>query len=587
MTAPTVPTEAQVVAYNIKHRPSIWAQELTTLRGRPYRFEARLENGIYDMSRPQAQRRFLQEIMDDQHPWKAQQKARQLGLSENAVREALWFADQHPHTKQVYTFPTENQVRDFSNTRLEETIKDSPYLSRLMSETGDVDRVTLKKIRSSFIFFRSGATPKAGEGVDADMVTFDELDRMHKGVTVAFNESLSSSTYGYRRDVSTPSLPGVGVNESFQKSDQRHWFMECPYCGHFFTLVHDWPNCIQEIPARLRHRFPDIKGMEQTHYFQCMQCHEPVSDLTRMNGFWYALFPENKRVRGYQTSQLIAPWISATSVINKLLDYKLEQLHTNYVIGLPYMGKNVLITEGNIRACIDNSMTNPYDLPPAVRTKVQVGGDWGNDSWQIAGAPFGDGRIVLTGIQHISDKMKEPEDKNPHFERSKAFFKLMDAKRGVFDAGYGKDRNYELLKEFPARVYSCFYPNNQTDYTKSFTDAWNDNDFRVNVDRTLTLKVALKMFVDRKIIIPKWIVDDPTLAPYKGGHLPIFQVFIKHLTNLVSVMDIEDGADGREVINERIGTLPGGDHFGHAWNYLCIGLRRELDDRAGGSIIWL
>ena len=62
--------------------------------------------------------------------------------------------------------------------------------------------------------------------IDVDKVTFDELDRMSAAVTVAFNETLSSSAFGWRRDISTPSLPGVGVNASFKDSDQQHWWID-------------------------------------------------------------------------------------------------------------------------------------------------------------------------------------------------------------------------------------------------------------------------------------------------------------------------------------------------------------------------
>jgi hypothetical protein len=75
-------------------------------------------------------------------------------------------------------------------------MKDSPYVKDRMGidpitnkkkQGGDtiLDNVRLRKIGSSFIFFRSGHTPKAGEGIDVDKVTFDEIDRMHPKVMIA------------------------------------------------------------------------------------------------------------------------------------------------------------------------------------------------------------------------------------------------------------------------------------------------------------------------------------------------------------------------------------------------------------------
>lgn len=189
------PTPEEILQYQIAKRPSIWAQYHTRLRGKDYRFEQVLPNGELDLRRPhqipagdrniglRGQRQFLQQTLDDQHPHKTMQKSRQCGASENEVRETLWFGDQHPYTKQAYVFPTFDQVADFSKTRIEEVMKDSPYVKDRMGIdpiTGKkkpggevIDNVRLRKIGDSWIFFRSGHTPKAGEGIDVDKVTFD------------------------------------------------------------------------------------------------------------------------------------------------------------------------------------------------------------------------------------------------------------------------------------------------------------------------------------------------------------------------------------------------------------------------------
>src|SRR5690606_544590 len=154
---------------------------------------------------------------------------------------------------------------------------------------------------------------------------------------------------------------------------------------------------------------------------------------------------------------------------------------------------------------------------------------------------------------------------NPHIKMSAKQFRQWDAILGIYDAGYGKDRNFALNKLFPGRVYSCFYPNISVANTNRTTDQWSDNDYKVNVDRTLTLKIMAQMWRDGKFIIPQWLAQGP-----------LFSTFIKHITNLVRIMEIEeDEKTKKEIITERIGTLPGGDHFAHALNYLLIGLRRE------------
>ena len=179
-------TAQDIYDYQKITRPSIWAQHYTKLRGKPYRFEQRHTDGTLDLRTAKqiprhdtniglrGQRQFLQQPLDDQHPWKTMQKSRQCGASENEVRETLWFADTQPRTKQAYVFPTFDQVADFSKTRIEEVMKDSPYVKDRMGidpvtgkkKQGEdvVDNVRLRRMGDSWIFFRSGHTPKAGEG---------------------------------------------------------------------------------------------------------------------------------------------------------------------------------------------------------------------------------------------------------------------------------------------------------------------------------------------------------------------------------------------------------------------------------------
>ena len=229
-----------------------------------------------------------------------------------------------------------------------------------------------------------------------------EIDRMHPSIMIAFSEALASSAYGWRRDVSTPSLPGVGVDASFQKSDQRHWFTKCPHCGDIFEMLHEFPRNVIELPKNhnlhLTHYWLEE---DDTHAYICTKCKNLVSDETRIKGAYHPLIPGNKHIRGYQVSQLYCAWISATQLMRKREDYKLDQLFMNYVLGSTYLGDNIMITEADIWRCVDRSITNPYDFK---RSEVCIGGDWGNDSWGIAGMNLDAQRMMILDIWHIDDK---------------------------------------------------------------------------------------------------------------------------------------------------------------------------------------
>src|SRR5690606_38604439 len=140
------------------------------------------------------------------------------------------------------------------------------------------------------------------------------------------------------RDVSTPSLPGVGVNASFKDSDQQHWMIKCPHCNHWMSMIHDYPRNVVELPKDSRgvpnhdyHLHYSFIQPDDTHIYVCTKCRAPISDETRINGIWKPLYPYKTKIRGYQITQLICPWITATDVERKRNDYAMEQLFENYV----------------------------------------------------------------------------------------------------------------------------------------------------------------------------------------------------------------------------------------------------------------
>lgn len=397
---------------------------------------------------------------------------------------------------------------------------------------------------------------------------------------VAFNETLSSSAYGWRRDVSTPSLPGVGVNASFDRSDQQHWWMKCPHCSHWMTLIHDFPKNVVELskdslgrPNHNLHLSTHAVREQDTHAYICMKCHRYVSDETRIKGIWRALYPHRTQVRGYQISQLMCPWISPSELMKKKNDYGLDQLFENYVIGRPYLGDNIMISRGDVLRCIDRSMTSPYDLR---RENVVQGVDWGNRSWGVNAMAHPDNpeKIIILDIWDVTEEESietEGRKDNPHIRKVGEKMRTWDARRGVFDAGYGKDRNWELVQDFPGKIFSCFYPSLSTANNRNMEDNWVEADHKVSVDRTQTLLIMAKLFRDGKIVIPEWVAQNP-----------LFETYVQHLTNLVMVRDIDvDEKTKKETITTRIGMLPGGDHFGHATNYMLIALRKA--ENSGSS----
>ncbi len=315
--------------------PLIFALYYRRLRQRPYIFDIshslkRVEKMFKNKEISEIEYRkqlirhrpFLIKPLRDQHPHKCYRKSRQMGVSENSVTEVLWFLKVNPNTKWIITFPREKQLIDFSNSRIREALKETPRIRDLI---GDTDQTFTKKIGDSWLFLRSAWEVNLGEGIDADGVTFDEKDRMRDGVHIAFEESLQSSPYGYVREISTPTLPGRGIDESFQISDQQHWFVRCAN-GHWQPLT--FPDSImqlRDLPIGAKEVPPD------TYRYACAK-ESCRARIDRTKGEWVAKYPDRKLIRGYQISQLTAPWISADKIYQKKIKYRYDQPFFNYCV---------------------------------------------------------------------------------------------------------------------------------------------------------------------------------------------------------------------------------------------------------------
>jgi hypothetical protein len=485
--------------------------------------------------------------MRDQHPWKVYMKGRQVGVSELAINDEIWFLSTHPNTKWIRTFPRDRQLEDFVRSRIDKALEETPRMRALV---GSPNQAHAKRIGDSFLFIRSAWESNLGEGIDADGVTLDEKDRMRPGVEVAFKQSLSSSRYGYLREVSTPTIPGKGVHESFLRSDQREWFVRCKKCGLKQPI--EYPdNVVQvkDIPVGAR-EIP-----EGSYEFLCnlQKCR---GALDRMRGEWVAKRPEVQQVRGFHISQLIAPWLSATYVMRERQRIRSPQMFNNYILGLPAMGDNVLLTESDYEmACAGHPLmfTRTSDW-----IDVSVGIDWGDLNWVIVTARnVHNDREYVVGVNVFKD---DPNEELRSVKSVDSYIAPFEPDIIVADAGYGKDRNAFLLRRYgEGRFYACFY-NPAPRESRTFRPVWGGDDAaRVLVDRTLALKTTCRALKEREIGLPDY--DE-----HPAGLLK------EHLKNLVPLVQEEEGKMWEEI------AARGDDHLAHSLAYSMLGREKLTKD---------
>lgn len=537
--------------------PITWSMTHRVLKGLPYRFElpsSKRENvKSWNQHRP-----FLKQIIADQTRNKVLKTSRQCGKSESSVTEIIWFLSTHPNTKAIYTFPSGKQLNDFSNARFDPVFNESDYLNSLKGSTFNVG---MKEIgHSSFLFLRSASTPRLGEGIDADIVAFDEKDRMPDRVEDAFRQSLSASAYGYLREFSTPSLPGKGVDRSFKQAKQHQWFVKCD-SGHSQRLTYpDNIGFTQDLDPTSEYIVPG------TCFFKCSHVGADgkgcISSINRWDGEWVAT--DNLHIQdrtGYQISQMNCVWIDADTIMQEKLKMKWPDLWYNYVLGEVYSSNDGLITEDQLKACLDRTRPKIPEVRKAEYTQVVAGIDWGSLNWCIVMGRTLSGIWEVCGFKYVtdsSDVLSAAKDLADYLEpfRPNCI---------VADLGYGRDRCMYLQKRFPERVFACTYTNTSND--RQFNPVWAID--KVSVNRTAHLRNMLEMIKMKKFCFP--------------GTEENYKIIFKHIMSLVLVHQEDDDPSKEDaVIIEKIDHT-GPDHCAHALAYCSLAAEKMSQ---GGMFGW-
>lgn len=413
-----------------------------------------LFNEIYGITNDQGEKLdfkdhpFLWDIFGDLSPYQVILKAAQVGFSTTANIKALWLA-KNKGLDIIYSLPTANDVREFVGGKTNRLIANNPILQ---DWTADKDSVEQKRVGNNVIYFRGTWTERAALAIPADLYISDETDRSKQDIVKQYLSRLQHSKYGWRWYFSNPSAPGVGVDQHWQISDQKHWFVKCGACNHedFITMAN-----IQGTPP----------------IFACMECGK---ELDRRRGRWVKRW-KDREVSGYWISLLMCPWVSAAQVLAKQAEMTEEQF-TNFVLGLPYVGRGNILTKSQLLQNLVND-TNPQDERPI------IGVDTGETIWYTIGNKYG---LYYYGTCKDYSELENLLQRYP-----KAIM--------VIDQGGDIIGPRKLREKYMGRVFLCFFTGNRNndDLVK-----WDDDKGTVTVDRDRMIQLVVDEFSEKRI--PIW-----------------------------------------------------------------------------------
>ena len=244
-------------------------------------------------------------------------KGSQLGATE-AGNCWLGYIIDHAPGPVLAVQPTVETAKRFSKQRVEPLIAESPRLRDRVapSRTRDSGNTVLMKEFTGGVLVMTGANSAVGlRSMPARYLFLDEVDAYpgdvaDEGDPITLAEA-RTRTFSYRAKtflVSTPLMKGTSViSREYERSDQRRYFVPCPFCGHEQVLVFDRFRYDQEDPSEVNY--------ECEHCNRLIAEHHKTDMLAR--GRWKATAEgDDPHVRGYHLSALYSPigWLSWVTI---------------------------------------------------------------------------------------------------------------------------------------------------------------------------------------------------------------------------------------------------------------------------------
>lgn len=458
-------------------------------------------------------------------------KGAQVGGSTWAILRSLFACVRGLHV--MYFFPTRSDVLDFSRGRVTPLLLDNPFLAKLMTDT---DTAGLKKIGDAYLYMRGMQSQVGMKSVPADMLVFDELDETDPIDKALAMERLGHSDYKRIIEVSNPSLPDYGIDESYQKSDQRHWTLKCPACGK-------WTAPEQEFPKKLGEEVRIILPREDGSFFlACVHCQAP---LNIEQGEWVADFP-GRQIHGYRISQLFSSKVAPGEILKEYRTTRYTDRFYNLKIGVPWADlERRLDVSSVLSLCGENLLAERGDGQAA----YTMGVDTGKDLHAVVLRRINEERQEVV---HLA-VCREFPDLDELMDRFKVLACVIDGLPETHES-----RNF--AKRHAGRVFLNYFNEHQRG-----ASAWNYQTGIVQVNRTEALDASRQAVRQQKVTLPR--------------QTPIVQVFARHMSADAKVLDEDEDTGAQKYRYIKTGE----NHFSFAFTYAWMAAGRVVEPR----FIWL
>jgi hypothetical protein len=492
-----------------------WSARRIRLDGRPFSFDGH---------------EFLRPIYDDTAAHICLSKAAQIGGTTWAILRSIHSCIVGLNV--MYFFPTRTDVLDFSRSRVSPLLAENPFLAKMMADT---DTVGLKRIGDAHLYLRGMQSTVGMKSVPADLIVFDELDEAEPQAKAMAKERLGHSDYKRILELSNPSLPDYGIDEGYQKSDQRHWTVRCPGCGAWTALDREFPTKLgQEVKIIL----PRADG---SFYRACPKCE---GELDMAVGDWVADFP-GRPIHGYRISQLLSSKVDPGEILEEYRTTRYPDRFYNLKIGIPWADLERRLDSASVLSlCTDRVMLE------AAADATAMGVDTGSQLHAVVLQPDRADqtikRLIHVRVCHSFEELDE-------------LMERFSVERCVIDGLPETHATRAFAKRHAGRVYLNFFNENQRG-----SAAWSIQERIVQINRTEALDASRAAIRDKLVRLPR--------------RDRLVEQFAQQMAADAKVLDENEDTGAKRYRYIKIGT----NHFSLAFTYAWIAADRVY---AGGHPI--
>jgi hypothetical protein len=523
----------------IKHlaRPDAWALDLKLkVDGRPFDLRGS---------------EYIIPVIRDTSPKMVVKKAAQTRFTITfLVRTFNWIVERGWH--HLYLLPLKTGAVPFVQSRIDPIIDSNAYVqAKFKSVDNRLHKQTTNDIK---LLIRGTNVESELQETPVDVVVFDEYDRMVQDFLEDAKHRTDGSSVKRLTYLSTPSVPGHGVDsdDMWYASDMHKWEIACPGCGRFQFLD-----------------FENVKVGKDQHdcVVECSHCSRPFRDVERAalnaTGRWSPYNLEGN-FRGYQINQFCSPTMLLEGIMESFFlgqtDQRKLKAFYNQSLGEPFSSPGDMVTIELLDQCREEG----YHGGGIPNGPLFIGVDVGHDVLHVE-ADYID-RFDRTRLWQVKRFVDNPRDGNA-FDQLDKWLASLNSFVCVIDAHPDKREAAALSKKYPGRVFVGFEMDRpQTEQVAVWSDVKYKEPTKVIIDRTMAFDSVIYQMMNGMYAIPIQAREFGEAMPRRE-----YNGWYHQMTQQVRVE--EEDTKGRIVARWKKNKNP--DHWHHARMFAFIASLRK------------